>query len=123
MSSFAGNSFKVIPNGSFYPGVEATDDGIRYKASVVIPSKATRNGLANKLSIVTWRRPLGTMSFNGHVEAGYGTGTLIVPSAGGVALTFTAVLVSMTNVEGYGREITDEYQADLEFVITGSAYL
>lgn len=118
MASFAGVNFRVEPNGSFYPNPSRDEGGLStYSCTAIFETVSARNGISEKVSIVTWQRPLGSMSYNGHVDAGYGDDTLIVPSSGGLTKTYTAVLTEMTSTEGYGREAVRDYRASLKFVL------
>lgn len=119
MSSFAGVSFRVIPNGGFYPSPIRGEDRITtVSLDVLFLTKTARNDIVTKQSAVTWQPPLGLMVVNGHVDAGYGEGTLIIPSNGGELKTYTsAVLVDIGGGEGYGREQVSEYKASLKFVL------
>lgn len=119
MASFAGVSFGVIPNGGFYPSPIRGDDGITLLTlDVLFTSVTDRNNMVTKQSIVTWQRPLGSMVVNGHVDAGYGAGSLVVPSNGGAMKTYSqAVLTEISSSEGYGREQVPEYKVGLKFVI------
>jgi hypothetical protein len=121
-SSFAGVSFRVVPDDGFFPGpVEGSDGVVHYEADVLFASKSARNSLADKVTIVTWKRILGSKSYNGHIDAGYGSGTLVVPLHGGTTGSYTAVLVAMTDTKGYGRLATGEYTASVDFVIVSDA--
>jgi hypothetical protein len=118
MSKFDGAEFQVVADGNWYPNPELADDGIaKYACRAFFDKKDERDKMQRKVSIVTWKRPLGTMSIIGHLEAGTGDGKLIVPDSGGKRSQFRAVLTGMTGVRGYGKYRRKGYMADLSFVI------
>lgn len=120
MASFAGVPFKVVPNNGFFPNV-IEDEGVsRYSCDVIFTSLANRNNMASKVTVHTEKRSIGTKSVTIRLDAGYGSGSLVVPAYGGTTTTKTAVLKSMTSTEGYGRRALAEFKAKLEFVIVGS---
>lgn len=120
MSSFDTISFKVVPDGSFYPSPGVGDDGmVTYGATLQFDTRSHKNSFMNKTTLVTWHRPLGTRGYNGHIEAGFGMGTLTVPASGGVSVSYDAVLVACEDIKGYGREIRPTFQVNARFVIVG----
>lgn len=119
MSSFAAIPFKVIPDGDFFPQPSRNSDGlIEWSASIQFATAGDKDSLHAKLTNVVWRRPLGTMNYNGHIEAGYGSDTLIIPEYGGNPKTYTAVMIKMDGEKGYGRYAIPTFQADVTFIIT-----
>lgn len=120
MASFAGVAFSVVPNGNFFPN-PVEDEGItRYSCDAIFLSLAARNNMASKVTIMTEKRSIGTKSVTIRIDSGYGSGSLVLPRYGGSSTTKTAVLRSMTDVEGYGALALPEFKAKLEFVIVGS---
>lgn len=119
MSSFNGIPFKVLTvNTNWFPMVALDDEGkYVYQCRAFIEDVTKRRALAKWVSIVTWKRPLGTISIIGHVDAGRGKARLRIPDEGGTAKTHTAVLTSVTDVEGYGLYADKGFLADLQFVI------
>jgi hypothetical protein len=119
MSSFAGIPFKVSPSdGKWFPTIELDDDGkYTYQCRAWIATLSQRESLASWVSIVTFRRPLGTIAIIGHMEAGKGQATLSVPEAAGALKAHTAILTGMKSVTAYGALSDRGFMADLEFVI------
>lgn len=116
-SSYGGIAFSVVPNGSFFPKV-VLDQGVeRYTCKVVFKTKAAHDGVLARLTILTEKRPIGVIAVNLHIDAGAGVAGLTIPSYGGTQETHQAVLVKMTDNEGYGREKVANFQASLEFII------
>jgi hypothetical protein len=122
MSQFAGVPFRVIPDGNLYPQPEKEGDtGLaRYKCKAWFASAADEAAMRAKLTVVTWKRPRGALVANGHIDAGYGTGSLTIPRYGGTTAGHTAILERMSGGKGYGKTANDEFTADLEFVITSA---
>ena len=120
MSSFAGVSFRVVPDGNFYPAPSTNDTGfVEYVAEIQFASRSARNAMMDKRTIITWQRPLGVMVWNGTIEAGFGSSSLTIPASGGVSVTYNAVLVELSDIKGYGRSVVDTHQARARFVIVG----
>jgi hypothetical protein len=122
MSSFDGVSFKVLAvNENWFPNFEMDEEGkYVYRCRAFFSDLASRQAMAGKVTIATYRRTLGTLATTVHVDVGTGKGTLTVPLAGGVNMAVIAILDSMTNVEGYGLYANKGYLADLSFVITSN---
>lgn len=118
-SAFDGIPFRVeATTGSWYPNPELGDDGIaRYSCRAFFASKADLTQMQRRVSIVTWKRPLGTISVIGHLEAGWGEAELRVPLSGGRRKAYRAVLLSTTDVQGYGKHRNIGHMANLSFVI------
>lgn len=118
-SKFDGIPFRIeVVNSGWFPNPELGDDGIfRYSCRAFFESKTELTQIQRRVSIVTWKRPLGTVSIIGHLEAGWGEGNLQVPLSGGRRKTYRAVLTSVTNTQGYARHRNQGHMADLSFVI------
>lgn len=119
MSSFNGIDFQVeAVNTNWFPAIAMDDEGkYTYQCRAFMASISERRALAKWVSLVTWKRPLGTLSTIGHVEAGRGKARLVIPNEGGVAKTHTAVLIAMTDVQMYALYRDKGFMADLSFVI------
>jgi hypothetical protein len=118
MSSFDGVPFKVIPKDGWFPAAEHDADGIpHYQCTAWLSSQSALQGLRSRLAFVTVKRGRGALAFTVHIEAG-SPGALTVPVRGGIQQTYTAVLVGLTNVQGYGGMKKDQFMADLDFIIT-----
>lgn len=118
-SKFDGVPFWVeAVDGKWYPNPELSEDGIaKYSCRAWFETKNDLDHMQRRVSIVTWKRPLGTLSLVGHLEAGSGEGKLQVPSSGGKRQTYRAVLTGTSNVRGYGAFRGKGHMADLSFVI------
>lgn len=119
-SSFDNAQFRVeADDTNWYPNIAPGDDGQNvYECSAIFDSKNDSDKMYKKLSIVTWKRPLGTMAVIGHMEAGYGTGQLRVPIRGGERKSYKAVLVGMSDIQSYAAKSQGpETRAKLSFVI------
>lgn len=122
MSSFAGVEFSVEPSSpGFFPNMNEDEGITRYSCDVVFATRSARNSMASKTTLLTEKLSLGTKSVTVRINAGYGSGTLIVPSYGGTTITKTALLKRMSDSQGYGVFAKDEYKAKLEFVIIGAS--
>jgi len=120
-SSFAGVTFQVAGRSNRFPTPAADDDLIwRWRGEVRFFSKSARNAMADKLSYVTVKRPIGSTSSNIHIDAGYGSGALSVPTQAGTLGSYTAVLTGFTDGGADGQKNTIHW-ATLEFTISGDA--
>lgn len=119
MSSFNGIPFSVVAeNTNWFPGVVMDDDGkYLFRCRAWIETISDRRALAKWVSLVTWKRPLGTISTIGHVEAGRGKAKLVIPDQGGTSKQHTAVLVGMTGVQAYGKYANKGFYGDLIFIL------
>lgn len=119
MSQFNGIPFKVmVENERYFPMPELDDDGkYTFDCRAFVATQLARQQLHRMVSIVTWKRPLGTISVIGHVEAGLGKATLAIPDGAGFLRYHSAVLVKMSNIEAYALHSNRGYLADLSFVI------
>jgi hypothetical protein len=113
-------TFKVEPDGSFYPNVvRGADRRFRYRCTALFASLADRNAMRRKVTTdVTFKDSLGSTDYNTHVTSGYGPGALVIAEYGGASGTYQAVLVDFGNVKGYGRFANPEFMADLDFILT-----
>lgn len=128
MSSFNGVPFKIEPEGNgFFPQFSRDADGPYYlDLTVVIEGRSNLNTLLSSVSMVTVKRPRGTLGIVVHIEAGLAQpASLIYPSKSGTLKTINALLLRMDRVQVYGRQTgggtkNEQYEANLRFLATGN---
>lgn len=119
MSSFNGIPFQIeAADSRWLPQPNLDDDGkYVFTCRAFFDTLAHRNQMMKHVSIVTWKRPLGTIGIIGHVEAGRGRARLSIPETGDSRANHTAVLVGMTNIQLHATHKNRGYMADLSFVL------
>jgi hypothetical protein len=118
MSSFAGVTFKVIlEDEAFYPAPVRDSDRIpHYRASIFIPNETAYKGLQDRVTTATFKVASASLAVNATIEAGYGEGTLIVPSYMGASKSYTAILISL-DARGTAWYNSGFFRATAEWVI------
>jgi hypothetical protein len=117
VSSYAGVEFQVFPESGNFPNIERDSDGIRrYHADIYMRTLGIRNDMSGKESRATVLRSYGRLGGVVHLEGGFGSAALTVPVATGSVVTVNAVLVSLTSIQGDGRQ-THEFRATAEWVV------
>jgi hypothetical protein len=123
MPSYDGVNFWVFTQDDKYvPGLTLdSQDGHRhYSATIWIPSFDDFKAMFGKRSLITPKRPEGTLDTVIHVEAGPGELTLKVPGHTGHMNTYSnAVLIS---IQGKGTINAGQifYTADAEWIVSSN---
>lgn len=117
MSSFEDVDFTVITDG-FFANDLARDSSYlrRFTCTAEFDSITDLDAMQAYITHVDVKQVLGTLSFNAHVQAGYGSGLLNVFVGRNHTRGRTAFLVGVSNVAGTGR-YPYRARATLEFIM------
>lgn len=118
MSSYAGTPFKVFPTDGQFPLPAWDGEKYVYSCRAYVETAAFRRQLANKVSVGTWKRPLGTISTIFHMDAGKGTNNLVVPNKSGALKTHKAVMTDCTDNSVYANHFEKGFVVNMTFGLT-----
>lgn len=107
MSRFDGIPFRVIPDDGYYPQPVRDGEGVpRLRADIIFDSDDHYRNLQDRVTIATYKRPLGTMVINPHIESMRGQNggikLLVYPALSGRMRSYSAILETL-DAAGYGR--------------------